>query len=171
MTGLPLQEGMAAPPRAVLSYITTENVEGGLLEEVETILPANMSDVVPDPPSIWIVEGITTTDEGKSPNLSQTNFMKTPFEFICVAYDSDGIEETMAAARNLATRAGASILKNFNRVKALPEDPDRVFTAIRFSAFNPAGVLQIEGKSESVAAASIVFDFIYPIQWLYCTRS
>ena len=137
MTGLPLQEGLAAPARAVASYITTENKTGGLLEEVETIISANASEQVPDPPGIWIVEGITVLDDNNSPNLSQTNYLKTPFEFICVAFDSDGIEETMAAAKNLATRAGASILKNFNRVRALPDDPDRVFQTIRFNAFNP----------------------------------
>lgn len=170
MTGLPLQEGLAAPARAVTSYITTENVEGGLLEDVENIIQANISETIPDPPGVWIVEGITTADDGNSPNLSQTNFLKTPFEFICIAYDSDGIEETMAVAKNLATRVGGSVLKNFNRVKALPDDPDRIFKTIRFNAFNPAGEVQIEGKSESVGAASIIFDFVYPIQWLYCNR-
>jgi hypothetical protein len=96
--------------------------------------------------------------------------LKTPFEFICTAYDSDGIEKTMAAAKNIATRAGASVLKNFNRVKALPDDPDRLFSTIRFNAFSPAGEVKIEGMSESVAAASILFDFVYPIQWMHCKR-
>jgi hypothetical protein len=170
MTGLPIEEGLAAPARAVTSYVTTENIEGGLLPEVETIISANVSESFPDPPGVWIVEGITVTDDNNSPNLSQTNYLKTPFEFICVAYDSDGIEETVAAAKNLATRVGASVLKNFNRVKALPTDPDRVFSAIRFNAFNPAGEVQIEGKAEAVAAASILFDFVYPIQWMHCRR-
>lgn len=170
MTGLSLQEGLAAPARAVTSYITTENTPDGLLKDVDTIISANASEQLPEPPGVWIVEGITVPDDNNSPNLSQTNYLKTPFEFICVTYDSDGIEETMAAAKNLATRVGASVLKNFNRVKALPKDPDRVFTTIRFKAFNPAGEVNIEGKSESLAAASIVFDFVYPIKWLYCNR-
>lgn len=170
MTGLQIEEGLAAPARAVTSYITTENTPDGLLKDVDTIISANASDQLPDPPGIWIVEGITVNDDNNSPNLSQTNYLKTPFEFICVAYDSDGIEETMAAAKNLATRVGASVLKNFNRVKALPADPDRIFRTIRFNAFNPAGEVQIESMAEAVAAASIVFDFIYPIQWMYCKR-
>ena len=89
---------------------------------------------------------------------------------MCVDYDSDGIEETMAAARNLATRTAASILKNFNRVKSRPTDPDRLFSTVRFAEFKPAGELRIEGKSEAVGAASIVFDFVYPIKWMYCDK-
>jgi hypothetical protein len=170
MNKLTLEEGLSAPARAVTSYITTENKTDGLLEEVEIIVSSNASETPPEPPGIWIVEGITVPDDTKSPNLSQTNYLKTPFEFICTGYDSDGIEETFAAAKNLATRVGASIMKNFNRVKALPEDPDRIFSTVRFVAFNPAGEVEIEGMSDHVGAASILFDFVYPIQWMYCKR-
>jgi hypothetical protein len=170
MTSLAIQEGLAAPARVIKSYITREMEDGGLLADVEELVSSNMAERIPDPPGIWISEGITTVDDKKSTNLSHTNFLKTPFEFVCVDYDSDGIEETMAAARNLATRTAASVLKNFNRVKSRPTDPDRLFSTVRFAEFKPAGELRIEGKSEAVGAASIVFDFVYPIQWLHCDK-
>ena len=34
----------------------------------------------------------------------------------------------------------------------------------------PAGEVNIEGMAEHVGAASIMFDFVYPIQWMYCKR-
>ncbi len=119
---------------------------------------------------MWIHEHPTIPEQGQTPNLSQTMDLLTPFEFICIEYDPD-VEIAAYKAKNLATRVGASLLKNFNRVKSLPEDPDRMFRVIRFNQFIPDGeATVIKGKSDKVPACGILFDFVYPIQWLYCTK-
>lgn len=166
---LTIEEGLSAPARIVKAYLTTEQVEDGLLEDVETIISSIKSDTPVDPPTVWIHEHPTMVEEEGSINLSQTQFLMTPFEFICVEYDEDP-EVAASKAKNLATRVGASILKHFNRVKTLPDDPDRMFKSVRFNTFIPDGEVSIEGKSESVPACGLILDFVYPIQWMYCTK-
>lgn len=171
MTGQPLIEGLAAPARVVLAYLEAERVEGGFLEDVETLIPTIKHEGSKDPPAVWIHEHPTVVDTGQSPNLSHTQYMNTPFEFVCVEYDPD-IVVAAEMSRNLATRVGASILKNFNLVKSQPLDPNRIFQTIRFNQFVPDGEasVDIQGKSDKIPASAIIFEFIYPIQWMLCNR-
>lgn len=159
--------GLETPARTVRNYIISENHPDGLLSDVETILTSHKSDTPADPPCIWIVEHPMIPDEGKQSNLSQTNFIRSTFEFVCVEYAEDP-DIAAEKAKNLATRVGASILKNFNRLKQSPGDPDRVFQVVRFNTLIPDGEVQISGKSDTVPAAAILFDFVYPISWLKC---
>ena len=66
MTSLAIQEGLAAPARVIKSYITREMEDGGLLADVEELVSSNMAERIPDPPGIWISEGITTVDDKKA---------------------------------------------------------------------------------------------------------
>lgn len=169
MVGLPLQEGLSAPARVVKAYLDAENVEGGLLEDVKTIIPSIKTDTPFDEPGVWIHEHPTLIEEGKGVNLSNTQWFVTPFEFACVVYDSDP-EQASYKAKNLATRVGASIMKNFNKLKIDPDHPDRMFQIVRFNTFIPDGEVQVSGKNESTPACAIIFDFVYPISWMECTR-
>lgn len=164
---LGIESGLEISTRTVQNYIHAENKEGGLLSDVVTILTGHKSKTVLDPPGIWIIEHPTVPEDLKKSNLSHTNFLKSSFEFDCVAYDP---EPDIAAekAKNLATRVGASILKNFNVLKHRPSDPNRVFQSVRFNTLFPDGKVDIVGKSDSIPAAAIIFDFVYPISWLKC---
>jgi hypothetical protein len=169
MSGLPLQEGLSAPARVVKAYLEAENVEGGLLEDVKSIIPTIKSDQTLDTPGVWIHEHPTFVEDGKSINLSHTQFMVTIFEFVCVEYDDDP-EQAAYKAKNLATRVGASIINNFNEVKSQPDDPDHMFQLVRFSQLIPDGRIEIPGKNDSVPVAAIIFEFVYPISWMHCTK-
>lgn len=166
---LPLQEGLAAPARIVKAYLLTEKAEGGLLSDVDTILPTVKSDKPVGIRTVWIHEHPTVVDTGHSPNLSHSMDLMTPFEFICFEYNDDP-EQAAALAKNLASRVGASILKNFNKVKMLQEDPDKLFRTIRFNTMIPDGEVVIEGKSDKIPACGIIFEFVYPIAWMYCNK-
>lgn len=160
-------EGLETPARTVKNYILTENKENGLLFDVETILTSHKSKTPATTPCVWIVEHPAVADDLKKSNLSHVNFLRSTFEFVCVEYDPDP-DIASDKAKNLATRVGASILKNFNRLKESPEDPDRIFQSIRFNTLIPDGEVNIQGKSDTVPAAAILFDFVYPINWLKC---
>jgi hypothetical protein len=164
-----LEEGLAAPLRVIKAYLNAEMVEEGLLEDVETLNIGFESDTPIEFPSVWIGEEPTVVDEAGNPNLSQTMFLRTPFTFACAVYENDP-EQAEYQAKNLATRVGASILKHFNQLKSQPTDPDRIFQTIRFNAVNPNGEVQIEGKRDRIPCVAIVFDFVYPVRWLYCNR-
>jgi hypothetical protein len=162
-------KGLERSARAVKAYLEAEIVEDGLLEDLETLLTSHKSETPADPPCIWIVEYPTVPYDPTQTNLSHTLYLKSPFEFVCVEYDNDP-EIAAEKAKNLATRAGASILKNFNLLKSQPDDPNRIFQTIHFNTLNPDGEVQIEGKAERIPAASLILDFIHPIQWMHCNR-
>ncbi|MCE7699536.1 MAG: hypothetical protein K8E24_012265 [Methanobacterium paludis] len=115
------------------------------------------------------MEHPTVPYDASKGNLSSKNMMKTSFEFVCVEYDPNP-EVAAQKAKNLATRVGASILKNFNKVKSLPDDPNRIFQFVHFNELIPDGEVTVAGKSETVPVSSLILDFIYPINWLNCTK-
>jgi hypothetical protein len=169
MTALPLTEGLAAPPRIIENYLTVEKTEDGILTDLQQIISTHQTDIVLKPSTVWIREHPTVVETGKDYNLSNTQYLMTPYEFICIEKGKTPSERD-SKARNLATRVGASIIKNFNRVKSDPDDPDRMFQNVRFNTFIPDGAVEIEGKAEDVPAAALILEFVYPIQWMYCKR-
>ena len=162
-------EGFEAPARTIHNYIQSENNDEGLLSDVETILTGHKSKTPADPPAIWIVEHPAISADKKKANLSNVNILQSTFEFVCVEYDPD-VDIAASKAKNLATRVGATILKHFNHLKDKPGDPDRIFQSVHFNTLIPDGEVQISGKTESVPAAAILFDFKYPISWLKCKQ-
>lgn len=166
---LNIVKGLDAVSQAVKSYIYTENKPGGLLEDVETIIPVTQNEKYIDPPAVWIVQHPTILAPDTHANLSHVMTLQTTFEFVCVEYDED-LEQASIKGQNLATRVGASILRNFNKEKHNPPDTGRLFRNIKFNTFYPVGEMQIKGKSERVPATGIVFDFIHDIDWLKCIQ-
>lgn len=160
-------DGFAAPTRAIKAYLTAERVEGGFLEDIETLKVGQKSTEPVDTPCVWMVKHPTVPNDAGKGNLSQTMMMKLSVEFVCIEYDPDP-ETAAAKAENLATRVVASILKNFNLVKSQPDDPNRIFQFIHFNEFIPDGEVDVAGKSESVPCSSVILDFIFPINWLKC---
>lgn len=170
---LTMEAGLLAPNKAVLAYLEAEQEEEGLLEDVKTIKTTTKSDTPTDLPAVWVHEHPTIAEDGRkgSTNLSHTQFLMTPFEFICIEYD-DMVDCAADKAKNLATRVGASILNNYNIVKDDSDTsiPPRLFTMVRFNTLIPDGEVTIAAKKDIIPAASIIFDFVYPIRWLQCKR-
>lgn len=164
---LSIIKGMDTVSRNVKNYIAVETATGGLLEDVETVINSVNSDVPSDPPCVWIIEHPTIPYS--EANLSHTQRVSTTFEFVCLEEDSD-LEIAQIKGENLATRVGASILKNANRIKESPDDPDRLFDKILFKALYPVGEVAITDKQEKIPATSIILEFIHSFKWLECLR-
>lgn len=161
-------KGMDTVSRNVKNYIKVETESGRLLDDVETVIYSVQSDIPVDPPCVWIVEHPTIPYENN--NLSHIQRVSTTFEFVCVEYDDD-LEQAQIKGENLATRVGASILKNFNKITDNPNDPLRLFDKVLFKALYPVGEVTVTDKQEKIPATSIIFEFIHSIDWLKCMRS
>lgn len=156
-------------PQTVKAYLEREMRSGGLLEDVETLIPSVNSDVPVDPPAVWIVQHPTVQWNRDKTNLSNKITLSVPFEFVCVEY-SDDLEEAELLGISLATRVGSSLMKNFNKVKVDKEMPNRFFHKLEFETLYPVGEVTVVGKSERIPATSIIFNFIYVVDWLKCNR-
>jgi hypothetical protein len=166
-----LIEGLDTVSRTVPNYVKYEVKPGGILEDVKNVIVGPKSDAGVDTPAIWIVKHPTVpwAEDKSRGKLSNINYLQTSFEFVCIEYDQDP-EIASQKAENLATRVGASILVHFNTLKHNPEDPDRIFQFVNFNELIPDGRVNVDGSSESVPVAAIIFDFIYPINWLQCKK-
>lgn len=156
--------------KSVWNYLEVEMQENGLLNDVKTYIKHFLSEETKEPPIIWVWEHPTIPQTGKTHNLSNTQYVTTTFEFVCCVYDSD-LSKAQILSDNLATRVGASVLKNFNKVKIPEDNSDRLFTNIEFKAIYPVGEgVNIAGKNKGVPATRIIFDFNYVFDWLKCMK-
>lgn len=162
-----INKSLSMVSQKVKEYLEAEHTEGGLLEDVKTIIQVSQDDAPIDEPSVWIVQHSTILDSNKK-NLGHKADLITPFEFVCLVYHPD-LEESFRIGQDLATRVGSSILKNFMRNNKTA-DGERVFTKVDFQEFSPVGAVDIDGKSEKVSATSIIFNFKHEIDWLNCCK-
>ena len=140
----------------------------GILSDVTEFRASYFDEHGIDPPGIWMVEHPTYPEKGTG-TLDQKETIVTPFEFVCVDYmDDDDYETSDKKGKNLASRVGSCIIKNWKKA-GLIEDK-RIVHDIRFKNFYPVGEVRIEGKSDKVPATSIIFDFRYRVDWEYCNR-
>ena len=153
--------------RNVKNYVTSENVPGGILEDVNTIIKSTKSDITIDEPCVWIVQHPTVMKDEKAINLSGLQSLETSFEFICVEYDDD-LETAENKGINLATRVGKCMLKNFNMIKDKETDPTHIFDNVSMTALYPVGEVSVEGKATRIPATSIVMKFTYQVNWKKC---
>lgn len=156
-------------PQVVKAYLESEMKSGGLLEDVEALIPSVNTDVPVDPPVIWMVQHPTTRWVNDKANLSNKITMSVPFEFVCVEY-SDDLEEAEILGISLASRVGSSLMKNLNKVKVDESMPNRFFHKLEFETLYPVGEVTVVGKSERIPATSIIFNFVYIVDWLKCNR-
>ena len=164
-----LANSVSLVPKTIKSYIEEEMRDGGLLSDVETLIPSLNNDVPVDPPAVWIVQHPTTQWANDKRNLSSKMALSVPFEFVCVEY-SDDLEEAEMLGIDLASRVGSSLMKNLNKVKVDDSMPDRFFHKLEFQTLYPVGEVNVVGKSERIPATSIVFSFVYFVDWLKCNR-
>ena len=48
--------------------------------------------------------------------------------------------------------------------------PNRFFHKLEFETLYPVGEVTVVGKSERIPATSIIFNFVYVVDWLKCNR-
>lgn len=164
MAGIVEQFGLVT--EEIKNYIKTENTPTGILSDVQEVIYSNNTEGSIDEPCIWIVEHPTIESEkhkGKG-SLSHITYLQTSFEFVCVEYDPD-LEQSDIKAKNLASRVGSCIIKNFNK-----GNNGHIFSNFKFETLYPAGEVAVAGKSEKVPVTSIVFTFYYKIDWWKCLK-
>ncbi len=137
----------------------------GLLGDVETFVPSYRMDEEMEEPCVWLFEHPTTIANDKTGSLSNKLYLQTPYEFVCVVYDDEDIEQSEMAGKNLAGRVAASIAKNSKKL-----NEDRLIHKIVFESLYPVGEVTIENKSDKAPATSVRIIAKYYIDWMNCCR-
>ena len=151
--------------KRIKECITSEMNPNGLLYDVETFVPSYRMEEEMEEPLIWLFEHPTTTANDKTGALSQKLYLQTPYEFVCVVYDEDDIEESEMLGKNLASRVAASIAKNHIKL-----NEDRIIKKIEFETLYPVGEVEIRNKSDEAPATSVRIIAKYWIDWMNCCR-
>lgn len=159
-------EGPEAVTQMVKQCITNELTPDGLLSDVETFIPSYRSDDTIEEPCIWLFEQKTTPVSGDG-RLSGKLELQTPFEFYCIVYDEDDIEQSEIKGKNLATRIAACIAKNHARLIK-----DYQIQGLRpvFEELTPVGFVEDEELGEKVPITKIRINFIYYVDWKICCQ-
>lgn len=145
--------------------IYNEMTPDGLLSDVNTFIPSYRMDEEMDEPCIWLFEHPTTIANDKTGALSQKLYLQTPYEFVCIVYDEDDIEQSEMKGKNLAGRVARSITKNQRQV-----NNDGAISKILFDALYPVGEVAIKNKSDSAPATSVRIIAKYYIDWTNCCK-
>lgn len=158
-------KGPSEVTKMIKSCITEEITEEGLLSEVETFIPSYRMDEHMEEPCIWLFEHETTVADGESGRLSRKLLLQTIFEFVCVVYDEEDIEQSELKGKELACRVAATIAKNLRRKNT---DGDVILENLKFQALYPVGTVTIEGKSDKAPATSVRLIVEYYVDWAIC---
>ena len=160
-------EGPAIVTQLMKDCITAEIREGGLLEDVNTFVPSYRFNEEIEEPAIGLFEQETVPVV--SGTLSKKIELQTPFEFVCIVYDDESIEQSEIKGKNLACRVAASIAKNFTRLTVDGESVPILKPTIE--AIYPVGTVEVQDKGEEAVATSIRIRINYYVDWLVCMRS
>lgn len=155
-------EGSAAVSQILKRCIRDEMCEGGLLEEVNTFIPSYRNEEVIDEPAIWMYEDVTTVVEGEG-RLSKQVQLRTPFEFVCLVYDEDDLEQSELKGKELAGKVAASIGKNFRR---LDDNGNQINSKPILEGFYPMGAVDINEQSDEVVLTSVRIIIEYTVNWV-----
>ena len=157
-------EGPAKVTQLIKDCITLEMVDGGILEDVNSFIPSYRFDEDIEEPCIGLFEQETTpVIDG---TLSHKIEVQTIFEFICIVYDDEDIEQSEIKGKELAGRVAASIAKNFRR-----KDSQGNTVPVKkpvLEGLNPVGTVEVQDKGEEAVATSISIRINYYIDWLSC---
>ena len=158
--------GLESVTETIKCCLKTENVENGLLEDVEDIITVYNNEEGVETPGVWMVQHPTTPVDRV--DLRQQLTLNSPFEFVCIEYDEDP-ETAEKKSQNLATRVALSVLKNYQNVQWQLYNT-RTITKIEFDTYRPVGEISVQGKSEKVPVTGIILDVIHIIDWNNCCK-
>ena len=158
-------EGPAYVTQMMKECINAEMVQGGILEDVNTFIPSYRFNEEIEEPAIGLYEHETVPDG----TLSHKIELQTPFEFVCIVYDDEDIEQSEIKGKNLAGRVAASIAKNFTRVTV--EGHSVPIKKPVIEAMYPVGTVEVQGKSDEAVATSVRIRINYNVDWLICMKN
>ena len=157
-------DGPAKVTQLIKDCITLEMVQDGILEDVNTFIPSYRFDEEIEEPCIGLFEQETTPIEDGT--LSHKIEMQTIFEFICIYYDDEDIEQSEIKGKELAGKVAASIAKNFRRVDSQGNTVPVKKPVLE--GFYPAGTVEVQDKGEEAVATSVRIRINYYVDWLSC---
>lgn len=166
MTTLNLITGLESITKTIKQCILAENVEDGLLSDVEDIITVYNNEDGVEEPAIWMVQHPTYARD--KVDLRHQLTLVSPFEFVCIEYDPDP-EKAEEKSQNLATRTAISVLKNYQTVQTNLGCP-RTIRAIEFNTYRPVGEISVQGKSEKVPVTGIILDVVHDVNWMNCCK-
>jgi len=158
--------GLESITKTIKGCLLAENVNNGLLEDVEDIITVYNNEDGIEEPAVWMVQHPTTARD--KVDLRQQLTLVSPFEFVCVEYDQDP-ETAEEKGQNLATRVALSVLKNYQSVQE-SLGYTRTIKAIEFNTYRPVGEISVQGKSEKVPVTGIILDVVHVVNWMNCCR-
>ena len=158
--------GLESVTEAIKECIRCENVDGGLLEDVEDIITIYNNEDGVETPGVWMVQHPTTARD--KVDLRQKLTLVSPFEFVCIEYDSDP-EEAERKSQNLATRVGISVLKNYRSAQSRLGGRNTIKT-VEFNSYRPVGEISVINKSEKVPVTGIILDVVHVVDWNNCCK-
>lgn len=158
--------GLESVTKTIKKCIENENVTSGLLEDVEDIITIYNNEDGIETPGVWMVQHPTTARDRV--DLRQQLTLVSPFEFVCIEYDSDP-ELAEEKSQNLATRVALSVLKNYQSVQN-SLGYERTIAKIEFNTYRPVGEISVKGKAEKVPVTGIILDVVHVVNWMNCCR-
>lgn len=158
-------EGPAKVTQLIKDCITSEMTEDGLLSEVVSFVPSYEFEDEIEEPFIGLFEQETrpVTDG----TLSHKIELQTPFEFICVVYDEDDMEQSEIKGKRLACKVAASIAKHFTR--KVDGETIPIKKPVIEAIYTP-GTVDVVDKSERAVATSIRISIHYYVDWMICYK-
>ena len=158
--------GLESVTKTIKQCLINENIEHGLLEDVEEIITVYNNEDGIETPGVWMVQHPTTARNRV--DLRQELILVSPFEFICVEYDPDP-EIAEEKSQNLATRVAIAVLKNYLSVQQ-SLGYTRTISNIEFNTYMPVGEITPRGKAEKVPVTGIILDVVHRVNWYNCCR-
>ena len=158
-----ITKGPIAITQMIKDCITQEMNPEGLLADVETFVPAYRYEEEMDEPLIWMYEHETVGVDGTG-TMFNRQLLQTPYEFLCVDYSDDSMEESEILGKDLATRVAAAIKNN---IKHQDEQESYNLKRLLFTSIYPSGTVDIVGKTERVVATSVKITLEYFVDWNY----
>ena len=168
MTTVGIVTGMEKLYNIMIGCLEAENVENGLLEDVETIINSYYNESHLEEPIVWITEHPSSAN--RQVDISQTMELTVPFEFDCGVYELD-LDDSFNASQNLANRVIMSILNNWQRVQAEELPNQRLIKNITLQTYSPVGYVNIKGKSDKLAVTGVILNVNVVINWRMCLRN
>lgn len=151
----------------IINRCITDELEDGLLSDVETFVNTYYNEGQVDEPVIWITQHPSTVE--KNADISKTALLKTPFEFDCGVYETE-IEDANTSSQNLCNRVILSVLKNWQTIQAEELPNARMIRNITLETYSPMGYVPVTGKSDKVPITGVILNVYHVINWQQCCR-
>ena len=165
MTTVGIVTGMEKLYNIIVGCLTVENVENGLLADVETIINSYYNESQLEEPIVWVTQHPATAN--RQADISQTMELTVPFEFDCGVYDQD-LDVSNLASQNLANRVIMSILNNWQTIQGQQLPNQRLIRNITLDTYSPVGYVNVTNKSDKVAVTGVILNVNIIINWRMC---